>query len=294
MHAKTRLIILCSVVSLLTACAADTVHQRPGPAGQQPQSTPRHLVLLRSLESQAQPSATTYQHSPTQVDWPPNIDGTPAIACYADCSGLLNELFKSSLAMTDEDLSKWLGAKRPLASAYYNAITTQSGFERITHVQAVTPGDIIAIRYERGAGNSGHVMVVDALPFPAPQNEGPPSPLGATAWDIPVIDCSSTGHGPGDTRWSGAKRIRTGLGRGVFRLYTDSSGVPVAHAFTIEPAAPVRPMSLRPVAIGRLTPEPQRRPRRRHGIHEPSVIRRRATHGLHSSACRSRVPLRKP
>lgn len=221
---------------------------------------PRHLELVRSLERDVPAERTTYQHSPTEVVW------TGRAACYADCSGLVNEAMKRSLSLDGAGLSAWLKRDRPLAVDYFRAISEGRGFERVESLGDVRPGDVIAIRYERGSGNSGHVMIVDREPRPVPGR--PPTVPGTTQWLVAVIDCSSTGHGPGDTRWNDHAKVRTGLGRGDLRVYLDGSGAIAGHTFTTEESAPFREQGARPLAIGRpMRPpaRPRRAPARRRG-----------------------------
>lgn len=241
---------------LLGACAAAPV--------------PRHLELARDLVRDVPPETTTYQHSPTVVEWA--HDGRPA-TCRADCSGFLNEVFKSSLAIDGPGLSTWLNRDRPLALDYFRAISAERGFIKIDRIADAAPGDLIAIKYEPGAGNSGHVMLVDA---PAREVAGaPPLVAGTTQWRVRVIDCSSTGHGPGDTRYEGGRKVRTGLGAGEFRLYVDGAGVTTGHTFTTASDSPFRAQNDRPVVIGRPTGHrAQRRGGRRPVRHPPRRLSR--------------------
>ena len=224
---------------------------------------PRHLVLTRELVQEVAPSGTRYQHSPTVVRW--GTDKEPA-ECRADCSGLMNEVFKRTWSLSDADLAEWLGSSRPLARSYFRAINRQRGFERIESPGSARPGDVIAIKYESGAGNSGHVAIIDDYPV----TEAGLIPTGLLSanlqgqplwvWRIKVIDASSTGHGPGDTRYEGSRRVRNGLGVGVLRLAADESGRVVAHSFSTSATGAWHPVTERPVVIGRVTGPPARTP----------------------------------
>ena len=90
-------------------------------------------------------------------------------ASSRDCSGLLNAL----LGRTDpQALAALIAASpngRPQAIDYVAAIGRGDAFLRITRVDAIVPGDIVAIAYPPGASDTGHVVLVDALPEP-PKN----------------------------------------------------------------------------------------------------------------------------
>ncbi len=222
---------------------------------------PRHLTLTRELVREVAPSDTRYQHSPTVVRWA--TDKEPA-ECRADCSGLMNEVFKRTWSLSDADLAEWLGSSRPLARSYFRAIDKQRGFERIESPGSARPGDVIAIRYESGAGNSGHVAIIDDYP----ETEAGLMPTGLLSanlqgqplwvWRVKLIDASSTGHGPGDTRYEGSRRVRNGLGVGIVRLAADESGRVVAHSLSTSTTSAWHPVTERPVIIGRVIGPPGR------------------------------------
>jgi len=219
----------------------------------------RHLALTRELVREVAPAETVYQHKPTVVRWE---EKDASAVCRADCSGLMNEVYKRAWSLDDSGLASWLGSERPLARHYARAIREERGFTPVNPFHAL-PGDIITIRYEAGAGNSGHVAMIDAepeteaglLPTGLVANMLDPAPL-MWVWRVRVIDASSTGHGPGDSRYQGSKRVRNGLGTGVIRVATDASGSIVAHAFSTAPTSRWHLASERPVAIGRPTGPP--------------------------------------
>ncbi|MCA3177329.1 MAG: hypothetical protein O9345_13410 [Burkholderiaceae bacterium] len=209
---------------------------RPDPAA------PARLVLARELLAALDPSRTAYRHA-SRV-WFPR-DGAPAIA-MTDCSGLLNAL----LARTDP--RAWAALRdasprgRPQAIDYVAAIGRGDAFVPIEHADAIAPGDVFAIAYPPDADDTGHVMLVDAVPRPF---DGPPRLDGATQFALAVIDATATPHGADDPR--AGPPPRTGVGRGVVRLYVDDDGVPVAHAWSRSPRARLRGVASRPIAIGR-------------------------------------------
>lgn len=208
---------------------------------------PAHLATLRDLERKTPVESIEYRHRSTEVVIP-DEPGEAGIA-RADCSGLLNEVFKHTQRIDDAELERWFGRARPVARDYAAAIRDGNGFQRIDSLFRARVGDIIAISYEKGASNTGHVMVIDAKPTRNPSTDIADATL---EWRCEVIDSSATGHGEGDSRFQNGKRVREGLGRGVFRIFTDAQGIPVAHAFMLSEGATVRTVELRPLYIGRL------------------------------------------
>ena len=287
-YCLTLLMLIASACTSSPPLTSDCSRPNPPPAlsaaprTARPSSAliPQHLVLARGLLHDLPPDANTYQHSPTLVRFP--TPGQPG-QLRADCSGFFNELFKHSAGYTQSELQLWLGSRRPLARHYHDAIVRQDRFQPVPSVAALLPGDVITIRYERGASNSGHCMLVNDIPQPAPLPT--PLPVGATrAFVVPVLDASSTGHGPGDSRWNDHARINTGLGTGSLRLFTDDSGVVRAHAFTTLPDAAVFTIAQRSVVLGRFTGVPRRSARPRLWRTPPARTSRRACSRLNSSA----------
>ena len=131
-------------------------------------------------------------------------------------------------------------------------ISRQKGFTRIDKLADVLPGDIIAMKSPpRDPGGTGHVMLVDARPA---QRETDTAPLieGTRQWEVEVIDSSKSPHGRSDTRHNEDGGKRTGLGRGTFRLYADSSGTLVGYAWSVERASKFFGPRDKPIAIDRI------------------------------------------
>jgi len=195
-------------------------------------------------------STSDYQHAVGPVVWPGDESGKHA-ACHTDCSGFINALLKHTYQLTDEQLSAMLQAHRPLAKHYYAAITAGHGFQAITSLQQVQPGDIIAVCYlksEKGE-NTGHVMLLAGTPRQRPASE--PVVAGTLQWEVPVIDESESGHGLHDTRHLAEGGFRDGLGAGILRIYTDASGKIVGHSWSETRKSKFRSQLDRPLVIGR-------------------------------------------
>jgi hypothetical protein len=69
---------------------------------------------------------------------------------------------------------------------------------------------------------------------------------------VAVIHQIRSGHGRTDTRRKPGGGYIDGLGRGVFRLYTNAAGEVTGHAWSTLPGSIHHASSTRPVAIGRL------------------------------------------
>ena len=210
-------------------------------------SVPAHVQFLRELERSVARDTTSYRHARADVQL--HRDGTSV--CHADCSSLLNEVFTQSLGIEEASVGAWLGRGRPRARDYFDTIVAARGFQRITSIGEVRVGDIIAIRYEAGASNTGHVMVVNATPRLSEATR--PMTPNAKAWEVDVIDCSASGHGPGDSRVAPDGSFHPGIGRGTVRLFCDASGAFIGHTFTMSAVSPIRSAEQRPIAVGRVT-----------------------------------------
>ena len=212
---------------------------------------PAQVQFLRDLVQSVPPGATSYRHTRPEV----RLDNNGQSVCHADCSSLLNEVFQQTLGLDEPAIIAWLGRDRPRAREYFETISSERGFRSISIVTDIQIGDVIAIRYESGAANTGHVMVVNALPRVSERSL--PVVSGARAWEVDVIDSSASGHGPGDSRATLEGGFRRGLGSGTFRLFCSPSGTILGHTFTMSAAAPFRSAEQRPIVVGRLTLSPK-------------------------------------
>lgn len=238
---RQRLAWLCLFVALTVV----------GPSTAAGHSAPPHLVAAEELVEHVQPVDSSYQHRHTLVHW--GDHGRGRYESHADCSGLVNRLLEHAYGIAPAELDHWLDSGRPKASSYHRAIAERNGFERITRVEEVLPGDIIAIRYPRGSGNTGHVMIVADVPRARPAT--PPVIAGTRQWEVSIIDSTTSDHGQGDTRHSASGHFHPGVGRGVIRLYTDAAGHVVGHTWSTSSHSPYREQQARHVEIGRLTRE---------------------------------------
>lgn len=199
-----------------------------------------------SLLRVVKPEDTSYAHKINIVSW--GVEDKAV--CHTDCSGLINALLLHCKVFSEEQLNKNLGSSRPLAKHYHDAIIHQRGFKEITKIEEVRPGDIIAIKYPSGSGNTGHVMLVASLPLKRVSTE--PIIKNSIQYEIEIIDSASSGHGASDSRRMDSGKYREGLGKGVYRIFTDEKGLFLGHTWSVYPTSKYYEMTVRNLVIGRV------------------------------------------
>jgi|GEM_PF-361654 len=211
------------------------------------------LAAAEQLLRDTAPEATIYKHNAPEVHWREGAED--AAFCRTDCSGLLLALMEHCYPGTYDAAvyQRWLGARRPNAGRFYEAIAAQRGFRRVPTLAGVQPGDIIAIQFPPHSSNSGHTMLATEPPHPS---ASPVAPVieGTAQWQLTVLDASAAGHGPGDTRFLGPGKMRTGLGKGILRLYVKPDGTLAGYTMSPDAKASFYPVDVRPIAIGRFEP----------------------------------------
>lgn len=236
-----------TTVAPLTTDSAANVTDLPMLIGRTPVEWARDMVA-NITEAQ-----TDYDHGLGPVTWSA-VDGSLAYESRTDCSGYILALYQKAYQVTPTQLGTWLGKKRPHATNFADAIKTGHGYALLTNIADVAPGDLIAVRYPNpGKGdNTGHLMLVETAPVP----HGSSKPIidGTQQFDVRIIDQSSTGHGPTDTRHHADKTFADGVGSGTIRLYTDMSGATVGYAWSDISVSPYYSQAERPMSIGRLDP----------------------------------------
>ena len=216
----------------------------------QAQTQPNPLLYWATkLQQNINPQNTAYQHKDNVVSWG---DNGSTLQCYADCSGFINALIGKAFNWTEADFKASFGHKRMYAYHYYGAIIAGNHFQQIKNISDVLPGDLIALQYadrSEHEDNTGHVMLIVSKPV-----ERTPTKIIAPdtrQYEIEVIDCSKSPHGKTDTRFSADGSEYSGLGRGIFRLYTDKQGNIVGYSWsTGNPKPGFNPFE-NPVVVGR-------------------------------------------
>ncbi len=213
---------------------------------------PRHLVNVRLLQENTLPQDSSYRHHERIVRWK-GEEGATKYECHTDCSGLIDALLKYTYGISAEQLNAWLHTvHRPLARNYYEAFVSQNGFEKLVMIDAIKPGDFVAMKFLPWAGDkghdTGHILVVDGVPVEMARYRF----NGALSrrFAVPLIDCSS-GHGLTDTRYRNG-RYHPGIGKGTFSLFTDERGVITGYAWSAAQKSRYYGSDQRPLAVGRL------------------------------------------
>lgn len=212
------------------------------------ETQPKHAALAAAIANGIKPEHNLYAHKDLAIVW--KDEAHAEYANHTDCSGFLNLLLAKAYGYTPDDLRAWTGRSRPLAKTWRQTIADGKGFAPIAKVADLRAGDVIAIAYEAGNKNTGHVLLAAG---PAQQKDAK-KPLvdGTSQWEVPVIDSSMSPHGPKDTRRVDAETSATGVGRGAFRLYADAQGAPAGYAWSFFTNSEFHAVKDRPLAIGRL------------------------------------------
>jgi cell wall-associated NlpC family hydrolase len=210
---------------------------------------PPHLHEAIALVTSLKASQTNYQHGAQLVLWP---NGNRPAEARCDCSGFVQALLTRSYGYSPSDYQKWFGVKRPLAAHYHDTIAKENGFALVTHVRAIQPGDILAIKYAALAADksTGHVMLV--LEPPKPMAAKKPFIDGTEQWTVSILDSTKSPHGRDDTRMSDNGTKGDGVGRGDLRLYADHRGDIDGYAWSTSTASTFRQRATHSLVVGRL------------------------------------------
>lgn len=239
--------LACSLsAALLFGCS--TTESQPEDAAFQPQMAD-HLWWEEALVSHVAPQNNTYASNPSYITWA-GVNGAKETSNRSKCSSFLTLSLQQGYGWTSDTFRAWLGSPSPTAARYHDAIVAEDGFSRVMTVKDIAPGDIIAIRYPEGEAVSGHVATAASVATA----RAPTDPLiaGTSQFELTVLDSSSSGHGPTDTRRQPDGSWHTGAGRGLMRLYTDAQGHIVGYTWSTYSISVFYPPSIRHLAVGRL------------------------------------------
>lgn len=208
------------------------------------------LYWVRLLVQNVQPASNFYNTQADSVTWT-GQQYALAYFCSTDCSGLLTKLLKQSYGYSSTYFKTWTGKTNPYAANYYNEIVTQDHFTRINNIGQILQGDIIALKYPSGSSSTGHIMIADGPAII--RTATAPLVSGTIQYEIAVYDCSSSGHGNLDTRYYSGTWDE-GAGRGIFRIYANSSGSILGYTWSTYSNSIYYSQSQRQLAVGRLIP----------------------------------------
>ena len=230
---------VAAVVACLLFAAASWAEDQP--------RTP--LDWAEQLVAHVRPANNEYVYRPIRVAWK-GQHGASDWEVHADCSGFVMLVMEQAYGWDADHFHRWMGKTRPLAHTIYDTIVAEKGFKRIKLVRDLKPGDVIAMKYQPGEKDTGHVMLVAAEPRPREASE--PVVPGTQQWEVTIIDCSKSGHGPTDTRHQPDGTFTQGAGKGVARLYTDEKGNLAGYAWSTSAKSVYQPPDKHLIAAGRL------------------------------------------
>ncbi len=210
---------------------------------------PGHLEWARRLVAGVTPETNLYASRPTVVSWS-GVNGASETRNRSVCSALVAHLFMQAYGYRAADFASWLDGRFPRAAGFHDAIVAGHGFDRITRIADIRPGDVLAIKYPPGNKPTGHVLLAASRPTPRHATE--PVVAGTEQYEIEVIDSSHTGHGPTDTRHYAKGKFHSGVGEGLFRLYGGPDGKIAGYSWSVTKASEVYRPDERDLVIGRL------------------------------------------
>lgn len=202
--------------------------------------------LVRDLQQDAR--VNEYASHPTFLRW-----GHPTREARTVCATFVIHLLEHTYGWKSDDIHRWLGANGADASDWWEAIVKENGFRRFQQIEEVHPGDLIAIKYNDGSKDTGHIMVVDQTPQHIPTTS--PVERRMEPYRVEVIDSSASGHGPNDTRHKADGGFTGGIGRGTIRLYANREGHIVGYAWSESSKSKFYRSPARNLVVGRLTRE---------------------------------------
>jgi hypothetical protein len=233
-----------TIVALFAACSAIRADE----------TKPAHLTAAEQIATQISADNNEYAHKDCFIKWK-GVDGNAQYSNRTDCSDFLNLLLEHVYGLTQTKLHKLTGHSRPTATVWFDSVDSDKAASLLKPVASVAdlrPGDLILIKYQPGEADTGHVMIVDAAPMQ--RQESLPLVPGTRQWAVTVIDSSKSGHGPTDTRHKEDNTFARGVGRGVFRLYTNADGTVAGYAWSVVKKSKFEPQSEHAVRFARIIP----------------------------------------
>jgi hypothetical protein len=221
-----------------------------GSIGATTTTQPKHLADAEMLIDNISPQNNIYEHKGCFIKWK-GEDGATKYENRSDCSDFLALLVKHSYGVTSQQLKQWTGHIRPYADHWHDAIVSDNGFEHITKLADAKPGDVLAVKFPPGLPDTGHVMMIAEQPEKITAKA--PIVNGTQQWNVTIIDSTKSPHGPGDTRIQSDGSSSTGVGRGMIRIYTTSTGEVAGYTWSDGSKAKFEAEDDRNMAIGRLT-----------------------------------------
>jgi hypothetical protein len=208
-----------------------------------------HLRDAEAIAHGIDPAHNQYAHEDCFIRWE-GEDGAKIYENRTDCSDFLNLLLQHSYQITPDDLNRLTGRERPTASVWYQTILAGRGFEIVSTIGQIQPGDVIAVQFPPGEKDTGHIMLIAG----EPRHREPTAPLvdATEQWELPIIDSSKSGHGLTDTRRQPDGTFATGVGEGILRLYSNPDGSIAGYAWSVLGRSKFQSRDVHKIVIGRI------------------------------------------
>jgi hypothetical protein len=238
--------IRIATVMMLTAAALAA-------APVQPPRLKAAFAIVDSIDA----DKNSYSYDNPYVNWKGTTEND-AYEVHCDCSFFIDALEAHADGLTVDDLQKLTGTKHPHARQWYEAVAkapADGPLVKIDKLADAKPGDFLVTAYppDEGKRDTGHIMLLAETPVKRTASE--PVIDGTTQWDVPVIDSSKSHHGKDDTRVHADGTTGSGVGKGIFRLYTKADGTVAGYAWSDSVKSVYVPQKEHPFAIARLDAE---------------------------------------
>jgi hypothetical protein len=234
----------CAIIVLLGAL----------PSAHADEAKPAHVQAAEQIAAQISAADNEYAHKDCFIRWK-GVEGNDRYANRTDCSDFLNLLLEHVYGLTPAKLHTLTGHSRPTATVWFDAVDNvkaASLLKPVANIADLRAGDLILIKYPPGEADTGHVMIVDAVP--TQRQDSLPLIPHTQQWAVQVIDSSKSGHGPTDTRHQSDNTFARGVGKGLLRLYTNPDGSVAGYAWSVVKKSKFEPMSEHAVRFARITP----------------------------------------
>jgi len=191
---------------------------------------PKHIELARELLVTVKPENNKYiAYGPQGVRWKGDFFTSENVV-NTQCVGLISAVLDRAKCPTVDIIkskTSWRGTL--LIDNYFEAINKGYGLTKIESLFDAKAGDIFMFRCRDACRNNegvidGHIAFVDEKPVQRAATR--PIIENTLQWTLTVIDSSDTAHNITDTRY---ETKQTGIGRGIYRVYTDLEGKPVGY-----------------------------------------------------------------
>lgn len=208
-----------------------------------------HLYWAEKIAANVTPDKNMYESNPSYIAWP-DANGVGDYVNRTKCASFITIVLMQANKWPSSYFKDWMGSISPTASAYYDTIKRQKRFVSIANVEDIQPGDLIAIKYPRGSGVTGHMMLANSTATRVASTM--PIIPETYQYELEVIDSSQTGHGSTDTRLKADGSYNQGAGIGVFRLYANNTGDIVGYTWSNYRESQYYDLKTRPIIVGRV------------------------------------------